>query len=339
MEVQNTIAWESLNHQELLQMRIKDLGLSIEKSSLNTIVQKLYAELDAHGLLFHPQCYLGDEWFCPDRVPLISIPFYLSHPTLTQLEIKMMLECEGSDDDDCLRLLRHECGHALNYAFTLWRRKKWKEVFGDFNLPYEDTYKPKPFSKQFVRHLDDWYAQYHPDEDFAETFAVWLDPESDWREAYKSWGAIKKLEYVDQLMKDLKGVAPKVTGGKKICDAKYMTSKLKTYYDRKQKRCAYDLPGFYDQDLKRIFSSGHKESELAVRFLRKNRKQIVSSVSNWTGESSFMISRLLHGLEKRCKELTLLASPKYDQQITEVVSYLTVLTMNYRMTGKFEKKL
>ena len=34
-------------------------------------------------------------------------------------------------------------------------------------------------------HLDPWYAQSHPDEDFAETFAVWLTPEVQLEDALR----------------------------------------------------------------------------------------------------------------------------------------------------------
>ena len=128
------------------------------------------------------------------------------------MEKKMMLEAEGSTEDWCMKLLRHECGHALNYAYKFFEQRGWRKLFGRFETPYYHvTYHAKPYSKRYVIHLEDNYAQAHPDEDFAETFAVWLDPAQDWRIRYRGWPAMKKLEYVDALMSGVAGKAPEVT--------------------------------------------------------------------------------------------------------------------------------
>src|SRR6266567_3408508 len=95
-----------------------------------------------------------------------------------KLERKQMLEVEGGTDTECLRILRHEAGHALDTAFRLHFRRQWRELFGSFAQRYPDFYKPKPKSRNYVLHLRAWYAQAHPAEDFAETFAVWLQPRS-----------------------------------------------------------------------------------------------------------------------------------------------------------------
>jgi hypothetical protein len=81
--------------------------------------------------------------------------------------------------------LRHEAGHAFNYAYRLYQTPEWRELFGPFNRPYRERYRPIPFDRNFVRHIEGWYAQKHPDEDFAETFAVWLTPGSRWRVRYR----------------------------------------------------------------------------------------------------------------------------------------------------------
>jgi hypothetical protein len=106
---------------------------------------------------------------------------------------------------EVLMYLRHETGHALNYAFELWRRKDWIQTFGDFRRPYRDVYNPNPWSRDYVRYLHRagmyHYAQKHPDEDWAESFAVWLDPASRWRRRYRDWQvAFAKLEYVDRIV-------------------------------------------------------------------------------------------------------------------------------------------
>src|SRR5438105_1292144 len=127
---------------------------------------------------FHPPCYLSDEWACPDREPIIGIPFYLADPKLTALEQAVN---DIEDEREIMMYLRHEAGHAFNYAYELYATREWHERFGPFDRAYSDDYKPVPFSRGFVRHIAGWYAQKHPDEDFAETFAVWLTPRRNWR--------------------------------------------------------------------------------------------------------------------------------------------------------------
>jgi len=151
------------------------LHLRIEGSELEARVQQLYAELTARGVALRPDCYLGDEWFSPEGVPAIAIPFSLAHPRLKSLELRQMMEVEGGTPEWCMMLLRHECGHAMDHAWQFSRRTEWQQVFGGPESTYApETYTPRAYSRGFVQHLPNWYAQAHPDEDFAETFAVWL---------------------------------------------------------------------------------------------------------------------------------------------------------------------
>ena len=200
--------WAELPDDELMKVRLCDLGLTIEGSWLEPRITTLYEELAARGLSFKPHFWLSGEWFTPDGVPGIAIPFYLAHPRLMRLEKTQMLEVEGGTPEWCLQILRHEAGHAFDNAYDLRRRRRRLRLFGRPSTPYPDFYLPRPYSKSFVLHLDSWYAQSHPDEDFAETFAVWLTPESDWRTRYTEWPALKKLEYVDEVMREIAGLAP-----------------------------------------------------------------------------------------------------------------------------------
>jgi len=202
--------WERLSDEELLKVRLKDLHVAIEGTWLEEQMDLLQEELDGRGLEVRPHAWISDEWFSPSTSPGIAIPFYLAHPRLMRLERKMILEVEGGNARDCLRILRHEAGHVVQYAFGLHRRKKWQELFGPSSQRYPKYYRPNPASKHFVQHLRLWYAQAHPDEDFAETFAVWLKPRADWRERYADWPALKKLEYVDELMTEIAGEKPKL---------------------------------------------------------------------------------------------------------------------------------
>src|SRR5690242_16181515 len=105
--------WADLSDEDLLKLRICDLGVRIESSELEPRVAALQDELAARGIAFRPDVYLGDEWFSPDGAAAIAVPFYLAHPRLKTLELRRMMEVEGGTADWCMKLLRHECGHAL----------------------------------------------------------------------------------------------------------------------------------------------------------------------------------------------------------------------------------
>ncbi len=197
-----------MSEQAILDLRLRDLDISIERSPVADRIAKVMSELAHHGLKLRPHFWFSDEWACPDGVAGVAVPFYLAHPRLVAIERAHMLEAEGSNRSDCLRLLRHEVGHAAYNAYGLSRRKAWRDVFGSPARPYPDYYKPNPRSKRYVLHLPGWYAQSHPSEDFAETFAVWLRPGSRWAHHYAGWPAHRKLAYVDGLMSELSGARP-----------------------------------------------------------------------------------------------------------------------------------
>src|SRR5215207_5021476 len=190
--------WASLSDEALLDVRMSQLPIAIE-GPLAERIALLRSEMAAKGIDCPIHFYLADEWFTPDGATAIAIPFYLAHPRLEKLEDAQMFEVEGGEHEWCMRILRHEAGHAIDNAFRLRLRRQRREVFGSPAKPYPAFYTPKPYSKSFVLHLDAWYAQSHPDEDFAETFAVWLTPNSEWRQRYVGWPAVKKLEYMDAM--------------------------------------------------------------------------------------------------------------------------------------------
>src|SRR5439155_8782178 len=254
----------------LLQLRICDLHVGIEGSELEPRVAQLHDELAARGLALRPACYLGDEWFSPEGIPAIAIPFYLAHPRLKQLELHQMLEVEGGTPEWCQKLLRHECGHALDHAYKFSSRKKWRALFGSPDTEYSpEHYRPRPYSKSFVRHLANWYAQAHPDEDFAETFAVWLGtPAAEWRARYRGWKALEKLEYVGELMREAASMRlpAKRVPSRRIADAARMKKTVARYYAERRKQYAEDYPDFYDADLAALFA-GEPSEESAAHFM------------------------------------------------------------------------
>src|SRR5438045_5400562 len=164
--------WVSLTDDQLLERRISTLGLRLEGTALEPLIQQLYSELSGKGLAFHPPTHIGDEWFVPIGIPAIFVPFFLVHDRLRALERSMMLEVEGETPEWFMKLMRHEAGHAYMYAYQLTRRKKWRECFGQTSREETpDTYRPRPVSRSYVMHLADWSARRHHAEDFADTVA------------------------------------------------------------------------------------------------------------------------------------------------------------------------
>lgn len=333
--------WALLSDEELLKLRICDLGVRIEGSELAPRVTQLYEELDAHGLALRPTCYLGDEWFSPERVPAVAIPFYLAHPRLKALELHQMLEVEGGTAVWCQQLLRHECGHAVNHAYRFSSRKKWRAIFGSPATEYDpETYRPRPYSKSFVRHLGNWYAQAHPDEDFAETFAVWLgSPPSVWRARYRRWKALEKLEYVDELMHESAGKPPVVTGGPRISNAAKLHKTLTRYYAARRRLYAEDFPDFYDADLRTLFRDGEPSGPDAAEWMRKNRVALVASLVRWTGQRKYTVMQLVRRLILRCQRLELKAPRDPSRLGFELSSYLAALVTNHLHTGRFKRSV
>ena len=328
--------WAHWDDQKLLDLRICDLGLRISGTTLEERIVELYLELDARRLRFRPHFWLSDEWFCPDGVPGIAIPFYLAHPRLARLELTQMFEVEGGTREWCLRILRHETGHAIENGFRIRRRARRQQLFGKTSTPYPDHYVPRPYSRSFVIHLDDWYAQSHPDEDFAETFAVWLTPGFDWRERYRGWPALKKLEYVDELMGELEGEAAPVATRQHVEPLSGIRRTLREHYARKRRHYGVDRPHFYDRDLRRLFSgpAEHAEAPSAAAFIARARKEVRRRVRRWTGVYQYTIDRVIQDVVDRCRELDLRMRLPEDQAKLEFTVLLTVQTMNHLHSGR-----
>ncbi len=315
---------------QLLEIRLCDLPLSIKGTPLEHRLARLYAEIEAHGLRFKPHVWLSEEWFSPDDVPGFAIPFYLAHGRLSKLERAQMFEVEGGAEKECLRIMRHETGHAIDNAFRLHRRRRYRELFGSFWRPYPDWYKPEPNSRDYVLHLPGWYAQAHPADDFAETFAVWLAPGSSWRRRYQGWPALGKLKYVDEVMRELAGKAPANRLRKKVEELSDIELTLGEHYDGKKQHYAFQGPPDYDRELLRIFSSEprHKSCPRAASFLRRHSRELCHEVAEGTGVHNYAINQMLMHMINRCKELNLRISLTPEHARQKLLVLLTVQTMN-----------
>lgn len=326
--------WDSLPDEALLDVRLCDLPVRIE-DTLERRIQQLRDELAAAGLRAPVHFYLSDEWFTPDGATAIAIPFYLAHPRLARLEESQMLEVEGGEHEWCMRVLRHEAGHAIDNAFKLRRRHQRRHTFGQPTVPYPEAYTPRPYSKSFVLHLDSWYAQSHPDEDFAETFAVWLTPNSHWRDRYEGWPALKKLEYMDALMRSIRGRAPRLENPDEIDPLRRCRRTLRQHYRRKRRHYGVDHPSFYDRDLRRLFSDAPEFADniTAAQFITRVRRQTRRVVADWTGIYQYTVDQVLEDMITRSRQLKLRLAVPDEQARQEFTVLVTVQTMNHLHSG------
>lgn len=328
--------WVNLPDDDLLNLRFCDLPIAIEGSWLEGRITALYEELAAKGLTFKPHFWLSSEWFTPDGVPGIAIPFYLAHPRLMKLEEAQMLEIEGGEDEWCMKIMRHEAGHAFDNAYDLRRRRTRLKLFGSPKVDYPDFYLPKPYSKSFVLHLDSWYAQSHPDEDFAETFAVWMAPQSDWRNRYHDWPALRKLEYVDRLMAEVAGQKPVARSRRRMEPLETLRRTLRAHYKHKREHYGVEYPNFTDRDLRKLFSDdvAFARNKSAALFIQRIRRDVRRVVAEWTGSYQYTIDQVIEDMITRSRQLKLRLKYPEDRSKLDFTIVLTVQTMNYLHSGR-----
>lgn len=334
--------WVRWSDERLLNVRLCDLGLKIEGTDLQPRVERLYEELAERDIRLRPHVWLSSEWFSPDGIPGIAIPFYLAHDRLIRLEKKMMLGgVDGAGDTQCMRLLRHEAGHCVCTAYRLHYRPIWRETFGSFTQPYPQSYQPKPNSRDFVLHLDWWYAQAHPAEDFAETFAVWLRPHNRWKRLYEGWPAMRKLQRVDQMMQDIARATPPIRQRKLIEPLSEIRMTLGEHYHRKRKQYAQEWPEFFDRDLRKLFTDdpARARGESAAAFFRRERSHIRALVAHWTGVAPYTIEQVLRDMIDRCKELKLRLAHSPARTRTHAMLMITVQTMHHLHRGNYRYAL
>jgi len=318
--------WADWSDARLLDLRLCDLRLSVEGTFVEEGLDRLYDTLARRGLRFRPSVWVGSEWFSPVGTPGIAVPFYLLHPRLIRLERRQMLEVEGGSRDECQKILRHECGHAVQQAYQLHRRRRWQRLFGLSSTPYPSHYRPNPASRRHVQHLRLYYAQAHPDEDFAETFAVWLRPRHVWRKRYAGWAALQKLEYVDELMEEIGDAPPMVTRRGPVEPLREQTRTLRAHYEEKRTHYRPGAIDVFDHDLQKVFTPGveHPRAERASKFLRRHRRRIRAVVRRWTGEFEFTLEEVLDEMIQRCRELDLRAVGSPEALVSDFCMMLAV---------------
>jgi hypothetical protein len=276
---------------------------------MESCLDRVDSELADQGLRFRPRVWVSDEWFSPDGVAGMAVPFYLTHPRLKRLEHRMMHGVEGGTRKECLQLLRHETAHALQHAYRFERRPEWRRVFGRSSIRYPDRYRPDPTSRKYVHHLRDWYAQCHPDEDFAETFAVWLAPGTGWRRRYREWPALGKLEYVDRLMAEI-AAGPLPRASRRAIDPlSRLGNTLDEHYRTRRDRFSLDRSTPLDEPLASLLGSDRAKSQPRARrgaaVFRERRAELSTRVAPATPEEAYAFGSVYADLVGRSRTLDL----------------------------------
>ena len=324
---------------------IRDLGLTIEGTRLEPILEEFEAERLAAGLTrVRPRFYLSTEWGVPFETVAIAIPFYLAHPDLTAMHAERVGHIEGFDRADILRYLRHEMGHVVNYAYRLYDGEEWVKQFGSITQPYGEEYRPEPFSRRYVRHLPGWYAQKHPDEDWSETFAVWMTPGMDWRKEYGGWPvAAAKLAFCERTMAAIRDREPVVTDADLDEDVGDIEYSIDQYY-REAGASAADMPPGLDGALLAIFEDlgGDEGMSLdeplapASALIRRLEPELMANVFRWTGHFPERTRVLVRYLAERASQLQQgYARTRETSATVGLTTLVTGLAMNYVQRGSY----
>lgn len=323
--------------------KLSDLGLTIEGTPLEPIVDEFLQELRERGLEITPYIYLTTEWGVPFPSISIGVPFYLAHPDLIALHGEQIGHFEGVGRTNLLRYLRHEMGHVVNYAYALYDDEEWVKVFGSMTQPYEEDYHPEPFSRRFVRHLPGWYAQKHPDEDWAETFAVWMTPGEHWREEYAEWPvALSKLEYCDRTIASLRKRQPVVTAEDHDEHIATLPFTAEEYYQRtpvEESEFPHGLAGALRSIFEDLNQPEHESTAPrlpASELIARHRVQLAADVFRWTGHFPERTHALLNHLAGRADALAqVFPQDRETEAAVALTTLVTALAMNHVHRGTY----
>lgn len=323
---------------------IRDLGLSIEGTRLEPVIAEFRAELARLALKVDPRFYLSTDWGVVTGTIAIALPFYLAEEQLEKLHAEKGEFTEGAGSRELLRYLRHEMGHVVNYAYRLYDEGEWVRLFGPITQPYLEDYRPSPFSRRYVRHLPGWYAQKHPDEDWAETFAVWMTPGLDWRDEYADHAlALTKLEYCDRTLAELRERDPVSTASETEEDVSQLEISVEQYY----RHAADNRPEFprgLDGALRAMFESDDadearapEQSRPASELIHSLERQLMASVYRWTGHFPERTRALARHLAERADALSLSYAAAHEaRHAMALTTFVTSLAMNYVYSGHYQ---
>ena len=340
-------------HEQLsLNTPIRDMSLTIAGTWLQPVLHEFEEELQAAGIKrLSPSFYLANEWGVSDSLA-IGIPFYLATPELMAVQAERVGHVEGSTRLEILRYLRHEMGHVICYAYRLYDDEEYVRIFGANTQPYVEEFHVEPFSRRYVRHLPGWYAQKHPEEDWCETFAVWITPGTNWRAEYADWPeAFHKLVYCHDTIARIGDMEPLATSTKQEDDIAHFPGSVAQFYESLESSAQelltlgkVEMPAGIDGALKSIFedlgSRDDKSSQAPRRpastLIVKLERMLVDHVYRWTGHFPERTRPLLRHLATRADQLTQVYPEDRELEAAIAVTALvTTLAMNFGTHGKY----
>jgi hypothetical protein len=336
---------------ELLLTPLSRLPISLVDGPVGQALYQIHEDLKRTRMRkFEPGFYLSTGYGTVEGTTNIAVGFYDTHPLIRELhrEYRKWLY----NPEEILAVLRHEIGHAFCYAYKLYRRKDFRETFnvrGHFFRTYPVTNRyverANPWSRDFVNPMGDHYAQKHPDEDFAETFSVWLTPHRNWRREYRRYpGALKKLVFVDSVVRELRYAEPELENDPFMLDEPIAKSSMTLAQFLKASVVRYrrSATGFVDSDLRKLFRrlpsqiALHRNYQMADEFIREYRPFLLNRVSSWVGADPLVAKDLLDKCQHRAKELRLaLYKMDRERKLVELACYISLRCTLYASTGSF----
>lgn len=341
---------------EILTTPINRLGYTIEGTFLEEAIRITRRDMKRVGISrLKPLFYLSNGYGCIEGVPNIALSFVDCNELISELNDEYRQY--RYSQQEIIDTVRHEVGHAFCYAYKLFRTAEFRRIFkvkGHFFRTYPATNRyinrVNPWSKEYVNPGGDHYAQKHPDDDFAETFMVWIKPRYNWRKNYKSKpGALRKLEYVERVVKKYGRTPPLVESDEdfiyepienlNMTVAKFMKANVARYRRR--------ATGFVDSHMKNMFlkrpsyNNGRpaKTHQRAHRFLSANRRILTPRIADWVGIERHIVGTVMGKLVTRTHTLDLWhRRDESDRRLIEVSAYIAALCTTYAQQELFFEK-
>lgn len=304
---------DKLTRRELLKTPVCDLNLRLP-SPYRGAIKVLYSLLQNKGLRWKPHYWLSDEWYSPDGIGGFAIPFTLAHPKLRALEKYYLGYCEGESKREFFKLCAHETGHAIDNAFRLRLKKRRQRVFGLSSKTYPKFYVPRVDFDNYVTHLKGFYAQAHPEEDWAETFAVWLSY-PNWRKRYRG-KAYEKLACVESIISRLE--KPVIQSKSITLPYQQDTRTIEEYFETKREQLN-EKDNYFNQKVNHQFGDDRSQPS-AYFFMKRYKANILANVSELHPENPWLIEKCYEDLAKECKRRKYrLKYNSYDGAIEKII--------------------
>ncbi|MCZ6603214.1 MAG: putative zinc-binding metallopeptidase, partial [Planctomycetota bacterium] len=315
-------------------------------SRLEYCISRLRKEIRREKISLRPYFYLSDFYGCVTRQANVGLAFYDADPLLQ--DIRREVTGEFHSEAEIMDMLRHEFGHAFCYTHRLYQEPEFRRIFGvrgDFfrTYPAGDRFKSNPWSRNYVNLNGDHYAQKHPDEDFAETVATFVDRRSRWRVRYRNKkGALQKLEYVGRTLKRYGRRKPKEKSDPDSLHlpVEQLKKTVGEFFGASPTPFRKRAKGYIDPKLRRLFRhrlNGAQNGKLPVsELIRVNRRTLLEKIGGWTEANRSVVRDLLDKIVSRSDVLGLAVRREHSQKkLLDLATFTTTLVTNYTLTNSY----